>query len=263
MSISFDGSAPSADTSPISATPGGKQQSDADLEQQAHLFRTLLVAPDPAEESANSPEPVDPAPQPGTAGRAATDESKHPYHSAEYPPGSLSARDLAMAALWSGSLGRSQADPRDDFDSPLPRLRRLQEPSDSAAGGTVLSSAVAQPSMPGPPAASTAVPFTDPSASLAELIEIHVRRTLLSVGADGTGGDEVRIELSDAVLPGTSLALRRLPGGWQLSAVADNSQSLQRLTRFAPALVKRFAAASLGSLEIQTALGLEPPDFLK
>jgi hypothetical protein len=93
---------------------------------------------------------------------------------------------------------------------------------------------------------------------LTQLIEIHVRRTLLSMSADGTGTDEVRIELSDAVLPGTSLALRRLPGGWQLSAVADNSQSLQRLTRFAPALVKRFAAASLGSLEIQTTLELEP-----
>lgn len=249
----------SADSSPIAAaSSGSQQQGGMDLEDRARLFRTLLAAPDSSSESASANESAGPTAPPDTPRPEATEENGHPYHTAEHPQGGLSARDLAMAAIWSGSGGRSRGDHQGDPDSPMTRSRRLDESSESAIGNAAVWSAPVQPAQAAPQGANTAVPLADPSVSLTQLIEIHVRRTLLSMSADGTGTDEVRIELSDAVLPGTSLALRRLPGGWQLSAVADNSQSLQRLTRFAPALVKRFAAASLGSLEIQTTLELEP-----
>ena len=92
---------------------------------------------------------------------------------------------------------------------------------------------------------------TAPDLSIAELIEKHVRRALASQETRRTSaGGEVRLELSDAVLPGTALSLRRTADGWQLSATADNKQSLERLNEFAPALVQRFAQASLGRLEI-------------
>jgi hypothetical protein len=107
---------------------------------------------------------------------------------------------------------------------------------------------------------------TAPDLSIAELIEKHVRRALASQETRGTSaGGELRLELSDAVLPGTALSLRRTAGGWRLSATADNKQSLERLSEFAPALVQRFAQASLGELEVSiggpemTAGGREDP----
>ncbi len=218
----------------------GRQQQGADLEDAARQFRRFLAAPDSSLEPAGGAIPT----------RDSTGEERPVAH----PPGSLSARDLAMAALWSNGANRAagpDADPHGAPEDRVFRSRRLDAPGESAIGSAVVWSQAAQPIPQGP---QTATPVADPSLSLAALIEIHVRRTLLSMSADGTGTEEVRIDLSDAVLPGMSLALRRRAGGWQLSAVADNSQSLERLTRFAPALVKRFAAASLGSLEILTAL---------
>jgi hypothetical protein len=61
---------------------------------------------------------------------------------------------------------------------------------------------------------------------------------------------EVRIELSDAVFPGTALSLKRTADGWHLNATADNRQSLDKLNHFAPALIERFARASLGHLQV-------------
>ena len=91
-----------------------------------------------------------------------------------------------------------------------------------------------------------------PDLTLAELVHRHVRRTLAVQATDGSGGDEVRLELSDTVLPGTTLALRRTGNGWQLVATTGNRQSLDKLGRFTPALIARFAQASLGSLEVVT-----------
>jgi len=90
-----------------------------------------------------------------------------------------------------------------------------------------------------------------PDMSFAELIEKHVRRALASQDAAGASrGGEVRLELSDAVLPGTAISLRRTASGWQLAATADNARSREMLNRYAPALVARFAQASLGHLDI-------------
>jgi hypothetical protein len=96
----------------------------------------------------------------------------------------------------------------------------------------------------GAPTASSA-----PDASLAELIEKHVRR-VLAAAQPRSGDGEVRIELSDAVFPGTALSLRRTNSGWELTATADNRQSLDKLKSYAPDLIERFAQASLGQLQV-------------
>jgi hypothetical protein len=101
----------------------------------------------------------------------------------------------------------------------------------------------------GPPAHSITA-TASPDRAFAELIEKHVRRVLASREARGSHGGEVRIELSDAVLPGTALLLKRTSSGWQLSATSENRQSLDMLEQFAPALVERFARASLGRLDV-------------
>ncbi|MDB6157345.1 MAG: hypothetical protein JWO04_1051 [Gammaproteobacteria bacterium] len=100
------------------------------------------------------------------------------------------------------------------------------------------------------PGFQPAAPAGAPDPSIAELIEKQVRRALASVQARSSTNDEVRIELSDAVFPGTALSLQRTPEGWQLTATADNRQSLDKLNHFAPALVERFARASLGHLRV-------------
>lgn len=107
---------------------------------------------------------------------------------------------------------------------------------------------------PGPgfqPAAAAAAPG-GPDPAIAELIERHIRRALASVDAESQDG-EIRIELSDAVFPGTALTLKRTADGWQLNATADNRQSLDELNHFAPDLVERFEKASLGRLHVTLA----------
>jgi len=89
-----------------------------------------------------------------------------------------------------------------------------------------------------------------PDPTFAELMVKHIRRALVSSDAAADSGGEIRLEMSDAVLPGTVLSLRRTEEGWQLHAVTANAESRQTLTRFAPTLVERFAQGSLGQLRI-------------
>ena len=103
----------------------------------------------------------------------------------------------------------------------------------------------AGPQLQGTPAAAAA-----PDPTFAELMVKHIRRALVSAEAADDSGGEVRLEMSDAVLPGTVLSLRRTEEGWQLHAVTANAESRQTLTRFAPTLVERFAQGSLGQLRI-------------
>lgn len=234
------------------ASSAGRQQG-ADLESGARLFRALLAAPDSSHESGEpaasdkSGYPHD-SPSPATTGSqdhpvAERDPDENPWGS------SMSARDLAIAALWSGSADRTDTSPdqRGATHSPTPRSHRLGVLNQPALDGAAIWSPPAQPQPLGP---STAVSFPDPSIPLTALIEMHIRRTLISCASDGSSPDEVRLELSDAVLPETTLTLKREPGGWQLAVVTANPQSRERITRHADALVKRFAAASLGSLRV-------------
>ena len=103
----------------------------------------------------------------------------------------------------------------------------------------------AGPQLQGTPAAAAA-----PDPTFAELMVKHIRRALVSADAADDSGGEVRLEMSDAVLPGTILSLRRTEEGWQLHAVTANAESRQTLSRFAPTLVERFAQGSLGQLRI-------------
>lgn len=103
----------------------------------------------------------------------------------------------------------------------------------------------AGPQLQGTPAAAAA-----PDPTFAELMVKHIRRALVSAEAADDSGGEVRLEMSDAVLPGTVLSLRRTEEGWQLHAVTANPESRRTLSRFAPALVERFAQGSLGQLRI-------------
>jgi hypothetical protein len=103
----------------------------------------------------------------------------------------------------------------------------------------------AGPQLQGTPAAAAA-----PDPTFAELMVKHIRRALVSADAADDSGGEVSLEMSDAVLPGTVLSLRRTEEGWQLHAVTANAESRQTLTRFAPTLVERFAQGSLGQLRI-------------
>jgi len=158
----------------------------------------------------------------------------------------LTAEQLGMLAGGGGNKGlrtpgrQSEADEMRRHGLDVSSMLAMQRTNQLAAPPTVQAP---------PPAAAP------PDMSVAELIDKHVRRALSSQQLGRASGGEVRLELSDAVLPGTALSLRQTADGWQLSARADNKQSLDRLNEFAPELVKRFSQASLGRLEISVESG--------
>jgi hypothetical protein len=182
----------------------------ADLDQQAELFRALMSG------------------TPLTAGQLAG-------LSARGNLGSLTGDEGGTTGPQSDGLQQTLSDDWHRREVDVSMMMATQRAMDQGA-------------IPNIQAASAP---TAPDLSIAELIEKHVRRVLASQETRRTSaGGEVRLELSDAVLPGTALSLRRTANGWQLSATADNKQSLERLNEFAPVLVQRFAQASLGQLEI-------------
>jgi hypothetical protein len=131
------------------------------------------------------------------------------------------------------------------FRSLLETPRKAREWADATGGGMTQTSLGAghasQPSLSAPTGA--------PDPAVAQLMEWHIRRILASATSEGADG-EIRMELSDAVFPGTALTLKRTADGWHLAATADNRHSLDELNRFAPQLVERFAEASLGCLQV-------------
>jgi hypothetical protein len=100
-------------------------------------------------------------------------------------------------------------------------------------------------------------PAEPADVSLAHLLEQHVRGLMVGQASRESNSQTVRLELSNAVLPDTIFSLRRNGDGWQLLAASRSRQSLELLARYAPALVDRFAQASLGSLEVVAQLDLE------
>ena len=170
-----------------------------------------------------------------------------------------SARELAS---WSALWGATQMpyDPATD-DSTLARtgtgdespthLGDFSSPATPDAAALLIAS---QPLNGATAAAQTAAAVADPGPSIAELIERHVRRTLAARSTGAGSTEEVHLELTDAVLPETQLSLKRGPSGWQLLAVTGRRSSLERLEEFAPQLIKRFAHACLGCLEVVTRL---------
>jgi hypothetical protein len=202
-----------------SPTRSGAQPPDpADVRQQAQLFRTLMDAPITVRQLAEM------------AGRVEVPER-----------GAGADQDRSAQDRW--SLDRwNPADSRDG----------LQDLANHSHQPAVDVSAMiqAQHLIEQGPGGQPAAPAGAADPSIAELIEKHVRRALASIQARSSTDDEVRIELSDAVFPGTALSLKRTADGWHLNATADNRQSLDKLNHFAPALVERFARASLGHLQV-------------
>jgi hypothetical protein len=104
-------------------------------------------------------------------------------------------------------------------------------------------------------AAGVAPPPSNPQATLAELLEKHVRQLLISESSARSGqGEQLMLRLADATLPGTDLMLTRTEGGWALRAECTRADSYESIRKHAPALVARFAEKSLGELQIMPVL---------
>jgi hypothetical protein len=205
-----------------SSTRSGSQASDpADVRQQAVLFRSLMDAPITVRQLAEL--------------AARNTDVEVPERGAGADLGPWTPDQLTLDR-W------TPADSRNGF----------QDLADRSHQSAVDVSAMlqAQHLIDQGPGSQPAAPAGAPDPSIAELIEKHIRRALASVQARSSTDGEVRIELSDAVFPGTALSLKRTPDGWHLNATADNRQSLDKLNHFAPALVERFARASLGHLQV-------------
>jgi hypothetical protein len=211
-----DATSGGSDSSPRS----GSQASDpADVRQQALLFRSLMDAPITVRQLA----------------QLATRNSEL----AERGAGADS--DQGLPDQWTQDRW-ALADGRNGFQD----LADRAPPSAVDVSGMLQ----AQHQIDQGPGFQPAAPAGAPEPSIAELIEKHVRRALASVEARSSTNGEVRIELSDAVFPGTALSLQRTSEGWQLTATGDNRQSLDKLNHYAPDLVERFARASLGHLRV-------------
>jgi len=205
-----------------SSNRSGSQASDpADVREQALLFRSLMDAPVTVRQLAQM------------AARNADVELPERGADAELDPWTQDPRTLDR---W------TPAEARDG-------LRDLADRSHQSAVD-VSAMLQAQHLIDQGPGCQPAAPAGAPDPSIAELIEKHVRRAMASAQARSSTDGEVRIELSNAVFPGTALSLKRTPDGWHLNATADNRQSLDKLNQFTPALVERFARASLGHLRV-------------
>lgn len=234
----------------------GSIQKDPPLQEQAEAFRALLRDPGLADGSEGTASfNADPGGMLEPLGGSA---EKLARFSSLVKGAPLTARELAH---WAAELSAAEALARAAREDPelgqgagdyaVGSEALLQK--DSPAGGNADALAALQwaaAQAPTSPSAMAAVATEGPDLTLAELIEKHIRRTLVTSASDGSSSEEVRLELSDAVLPGTALTLRRAPGGWQLLASTDNREALERLSQHSPALVERFARASLGSLEV-------------
>ena len=234
VSSSRDTSSSSADSP---ARSDSQSANPADVRQQALLFRSLMDAPVTVRQLAElAAQNADVALAERDAGGTRLD------------PWALDPRTSDQRTLDQRTQDQwtpSQWTPADGRDG-------LQDLADRSHPSAIDVSAMiqAQQLISQGPGTQPAAAAGAPDPSIAELIEKHVRRALASVEARSSTDGELRIELSDAVFPGTALSLQRTSDGWQLTATADNRQSLDKLNHFAPALVERFARASLGHLRI-------------
>lgn len=95
------------------------------------------------------------------------------------------------------------------------------------------------------------------SASKAEFIELmtrHVQQWLVSEPTKAGPQEEQQmlLRMSDRVLPNTQIVLTRTLGGWNLKAQSSGQESLDLVSQSSDSLVKRFSAAGLGNLQVET-----------
>lgn len=89
------------------------------------------------------------------------------------------------------------------------------------------------------------------AATLADLIEKHVRQLMVGEGSARDASSPVLLRLSDSTLPDTDLLLSRSAEGWRLRVESSRADSRQRVEGGTAELVQRFEARRLGSLDIE------------
>jgi hypothetical protein len=158
--------------------------------------------------------------------------------------------------------GRQQASPQaevTDITAPASSLdeqmKFMQKDADTPLPADVSSMLQTQRVLLEAPASVVQNAPPQPNAQLADLIEKHVKRMLVSEGASRGGRDaQVVLQLSDGLLSGTQLSLSRSGQGWRLQADASSSRSFDAIRDCAPELARRFAARGLGTIEIDPVL---------
>ena len=95
-----------------------------------------------------------------------------------------------------------------------------------------------------------------PSATLADLIERHVRQLLVGEVSATGDSNQVLLKLSDATLPDTDLLLTRSAEGWKLRVESTRADSARSVEDGMDALIARFEQRRLGKLEVEI---VQPP----
>ena len=161
----------------------------------------------------------------------------------------------AMAALERGPSGLPQRQDEEAAFVPPPLLKHDERLDQESAEALAIAHAGRLAEMPPAIASSGTNPSPQgASAELAELIEKHVRRLLVSDDA-AHGGRDARVVLSigDGVLAGADLVLTRGEHGWLLHADVRNDRQAEAMRQSAPDLARRFADGGLGTIAIETA----------
>jgi hypothetical protein len=142
----------------------------------------------------------------------------------------------------------------DEFSAFDMQPRRHEANVDSKSAETMaIAQAGRLAELPASIAPGSPAPAASQSGELAELIEKHVRRMLVSEDASHGGRDgRVILSLADGALAGADLVLSRGESGWTLHAGALDARQAETMKRCAPDLVKRFAASGLGTISIES-----------
>lgn len=119
-------------------------------------------------------------------------------------------------------------------------------PPESAAMWQAQHMAAQAQSMP----AAAPPPPANP-ATLAQMLERHVRQFAVSEGGTLNGDGQVLLRLDEATLPGTDLMLSRTADGWVLQADVRSAESFDAIRQAAGQLGERFAERGLGTLVVE------------
>lgn len=146
----------------------------------------------------------------------------------------LGRPDIAQQGLQ--SLADNKADA--EADAPLSQLQLSQ--NQTLAGQT--------------PAMEAHSPASASKAEFIELMTRHVQQWLVSEPTKAGAQEEQQmlLRMSDRVLPNTQIVLTRTLGGWNLKAQSSGQDSLDLVSQSSESLIKRFSAAGLGNLQVET-----------
>jgi hypothetical protein len=160
----------------------------------------------------------------------------------------------AFAAAERQPIEQRPRQPEDATVAP-PALRKHDDASDSLSAESLAIAQAGRMAEIAPAVASDAnAPRSGASTELAELIEKHVRRLLVSDDAAHGGRDaRVMLRIGNGVLAGADLVLTRDESGWLLHADVADERQAEAMRESAPGLARRFAENGLGAIAIETA----------